>query len=65
MKAFEWTNPTTVNEAVKMLTVAAPGDIDEAPRPGIRGSRVAFVHPSAAGGVLTEIVQPATLHRHE
>jgi xanthine dehydrogenase YagS FAD-binding subunit len=33
MKAFEWTNPTTVNEAVKMLTVAAPGDIDEAPRP--------------------------------
>ena len=39
--------------------------IDEAPRTGIRGSRVAFVHPSAAGGVLTEIVQPATLHRHE
>jgi methylmalonyl-CoA epimerase len=39
--------------------------IDEAPRAGIRGSRVAFVHPSAAGGVLTEIVQPATLHRHE
>ena len=33
MKAFEWTNPTTVNEAVKMLTVASPGDIDEAPRP--------------------------------
>ena len=33
MKAFEWTNPSTVNEAVKMLTVTAPGDIDEAPRP--------------------------------
>lgn len=33
MKAFEWTNPGTVNEAVKMLTVASPGDIDEAPRP--------------------------------
>jgi xanthine dehydrogenase YagS FAD-binding subunit len=33
MKAFEWTNPATVNEAVKMLTVASPGDIDEAPRP--------------------------------
>lgn len=33
MKAFEWTNPATVNEAVKMLTVAASGDIDEAPRP--------------------------------
>jgi methylmalonyl-CoA epimerase len=33
--------------------------IDERPRTGIRGSRVAFVHPSATGGVLTEIVQPA------
>ncbi len=33
MKAFEWTNPATITEAVKMLTVASPGDIDEAPRP--------------------------------
>jgi xanthine dehydrogenase YagS FAD-binding subunit len=33
MKDFEWTNPATVQEAVKMLTVASPGDIDEAPRP--------------------------------
>ncbi|HSE19605.1 MAG TPA: xanthine dehydrogenase family protein subunit M [Pyrinomonadaceae bacterium] len=33
MKAFEWTNPATINEAVKMLTVSSPGDIDEAPRP--------------------------------
>src|SRR5215510_5678893 len=33
MKAFEWTNPATVTEAVKMLTVASAGDIDEAPRP--------------------------------
>ena len=33
MKAFEWTNPATVQEAVKMLTVNATGDIDEAPRP--------------------------------
>jgi methylmalonyl-CoA epimerase len=36
--------------------------IDEAPRIGIRGSRVAFLHPSASGGVLTELVEPATLH---
>ncbi len=34
--------------------------IDEQPRTGIRGSRVAFVHPACTGGVLTEIVQPAT-----
>ena len=30
-----------------------------APRTGIRGSRVAFVHPASTGGVLTEIVEPA------
>ena len=33
--------------------------IDERPRTGIRGSRVAFVHPGSTGGVLVEIVQPA------
>src|SRR5262245_46118857 len=33
MKTFEWTNPASVSEAVKMLTISAPGDIDEAPRP--------------------------------
>ena len=33
--------------------------IDETPRIGIRGSRVAFMHPRSSGGVLTEIVEPA------
>jgi methylmalonyl-CoA/ethylmalonyl-CoA epimerase len=33
--------------------------IDEQPRTGIRGSRVAFLHPKATGGVLTELVEPA------
>jgi xanthine dehydrogenase YagS FAD-binding subunit len=33
MKAFEWTNPTTINEAVKLLDSPANRDIDEAPRP--------------------------------
>lgn len=36
--------------------------IDEQPRIGIRGSRVAFLHPASSGGVLTEIVQPAEAH---
>jgi methylmalonyl-CoA/ethylmalonyl-CoA epimerase len=36
--------------------------IDEAPRTGIRGSRVAFLHPDSSGGVLTEIVQPSKGH---
>ena len=33
--------------------------IDSEPRIGIRQSRVAFLHPRASGGVLTEIVEPA------
>jgi methylmalonyl-CoA/ethylmalonyl-CoA epimerase len=33
--------------------------IDQQPRVGIRGSRVAFMHPRSTAGVLTEIVQPA------
>src|SRR6185295_9460013 len=32
MKAFEWSNPANISEAVKMLGGSA-GDIDEAPRP--------------------------------
>ena len=36
--------------------------IDEQPRIGIRGSRVAFCHPRSTGGVLTEIVEPAEGH---
>ena len=36
--------------------------IDQEPRTGIRGSRVAFVHPKSTGGVLTEIVEPVGSH---
>jgi methylmalonyl-CoA/ethylmalonyl-CoA epimerase len=38
--------------------------IDEQPRVGIRGSRVAFMHPRASAGVLTEIVEPAAGAAH-
>lgn len=34
--------------------------IDAEAREGIRESRVAFLHPRATGGVLTEIVEPGT-----
>jgi methylmalonyl-CoA epimerase len=34
--------------------------IDRQPRPGANGSRVAFVHPSSAGGVLLELKQEPT-----
>jgi methylmalonyl-CoA/ethylmalonyl-CoA epimerase len=33
--------------------------IDEEPRIGIWGRRVAFLHPRSTGGVLTELVEPA------
>lgn len=33
--------------------------IDSQARVGIRGSRVAFLHPKATGGALTELVEPA------
>ena len=34
----------------------------DAPRRGTAGSRVNFVHPKDAGGVLVELVEPATGH---
>ena len=51
-----------IDRALVALGEAGLRMIDEVPRTGIRNSRVAFVHPSATGGVLTEIVQPAEGH---
>jgi len=31
--------------------------IDETPRKGMHGTRIAFIHPNSAGGVLTELVE--------
>jgi len=52
----------SVEEALRACTQAGLRLIDETPRTGIRGSRVAFLHPASTGGVLTEIVQPAEEH---
>jgi methylmalonyl-CoA epimerase len=48
-----------IDATLQALRQAGVQLIDEQPRTGIRGSRVAFVHPRASIGVLTEIVQPA------
>ncbi len=48
-----------IEETLEQLNGQGVRLIDETPRPGIRGSRVAFLHPAATGGVLTEIVQGA------
>jgi methylmalonyl-CoA/ethylmalonyl-CoA epimerase len=50
----------SVEETLEACAAAGLRLIDETPRVGIRGSRVAFLHPSSTGGVLTEIVQPAS-----
>jgi methylmalonyl-CoA/ethylmalonyl-CoA epimerase len=49
----------SVQQALSACASAGVRLIDETPRTGIRGSRVAFLHPASTGGVLTEIVQPA------
>jgi methylmalonyl-CoA/ethylmalonyl-CoA epimerase len=49
-----------IDATLASLSAAGVRLIDERPRIGIRGSRVAFLHPSASGGVLTEIVEPAS-----
>ncbi len=50
---------TDIESTLRRLRDAGVRLIDETPRTGIRSSRVAFLHPSASGGVLTEIVEPA------
>jgi methylmalonyl-CoA/ethylmalonyl-CoA epimerase len=49
-----------VAQTLSALAEAGMRLIDERPRRGIRGSQIAFIHPASTGGVLTEIVQPAT-----
>src|SRR5689334_17469693 len=48
-----------IDSALDSVRAAGLRLIDEQPRTGIRGSRVAFLHPKATGGVLTELVEPA------
>jgi methylmalonyl-CoA/ethylmalonyl-CoA epimerase len=44
-------------EALEAVKAQGGRVIDEAPRPGSRGTTVAFVHPKAAFGTLIELVQ--------
>jgi methylmalonyl-CoA/ethylmalonyl-CoA epimerase len=48
-----------IDQTLGALKQAGLRLIDEQPRIGIRGSRVAFMHPRATEGVLTELVEPA------
>ena len=48
-----------IEAALESVRAAGLRLIDEEPRLGIRRSRVAVVHPSSTGGVLTELVEAA------
>ena len=48
-----------IDSALDELRSAGLELIDDEARIGIRGSRVAFLHPKSTGRVLTEIVEPA------
>lgn len=43
--------------ALKQAVAAGARAIDDAPRPGSRGTSVAFLHPKTAFGTLIELVQ--------
>jgi methylmalonyl-CoA epimerase len=46
-----------IEAALEHLRAAGARLVDEAPRPGSRGTTIAFVHPATMGGVLVELVQ--------
>jgi len=48
-----------IEAALAVLKSAGVPLIDETPRAGARGHKVAFVHPKATGGVLIELVEPS------
>jgi methylmalonyl-CoA/ethylmalonyl-CoA epimerase len=51
-----------IDSALEAVRGAGLRLIDERPRIGIRGSRVAFLHPKSTGGVLTELVEAPEGH---
>jgi methylmalonyl-CoA epimerase len=44
-------------EALAAMVAAGATALDEAPRPGSRGTTVAFIHPKGSFGTLIELVQ--------
>lgn len=46
-----------IEGAIAQLKASGARMIDEQPRNGAHGTRIAFVHPKSSGGVLTELCQ--------
>jgi LAO/AO transport system kinase len=53
-----------IDTAMAALKARGVKFIDEAPRPGAHGSRIAFIHPASASGLLIELKQPAVQPAH-
>ena len=50
-------NVDDIESAIARLKASGVKLIDETPRPGAHGTRIAFVHPKSTGGVLMELVE--------
>lgn len=44
-----------IEKTIEKLKAGGTRMIDEVPREGAHGARIAFIHPKSSGGVLTEI----------
>jgi methylmalonyl-CoA/ethylmalonyl-CoA epimerase len=51
-----------IESALATLKALGVPLVDETPRKGARGHKVAFLHPKATGGVLVELVEPDDAH---
>jgi methylmalonyl-CoA/ethylmalonyl-CoA epimerase len=47
-----------IDERLRELRDGGLRLIDEAPRGGAHGTRIAFLHPKSSGGILTELCEP-------
>jgi methylmalonyl-CoA/ethylmalonyl-CoA epimerase len=47
-----------IEATLETLDAAGVRLVDRKPRPGAHGKKVAFIHPSSAGGVLVELAEP-------
>lgn len=47
----------SVEEAIRELKEKGVRMIDESPREGVEGTRIAFIHPKSTGRVLVELVE--------
>lgn len=51
-----------IEDALATLKALGVPLVDETPRKGARGHKVAFLHPKATGGLLVELVEPDGAH---